>query len=509
MGKFLSKLCRASALPALFLCAIALSSWQVLAAEYGGPRKMDPAAKEVETDRSKFGPDPTYEDKPYSAEEQIKIYGGKRAVEVVRPLIELFRPQYSEGPFRQGENPLGAKNTSSLQFLAFGDWRTAVAFNDNGALEVGQLATRLNLDLDLKLTGTERIHAFIRPLDKSGNFSRHEFAGDDRSGGTNLELDGNIDTLFFEGDIGAIYSGFIDEHATFDLPVAFGLTPFIFQNGVWVEDAFSGGAITLAAKTSPALNISNMDFTFFAGFDKVTTPAARDSLGGLNDDNDLNVFGVASFFDANEGYFEAGYGRVEGEDEFADIDYQSITGAFTSRYGAWLSNSIRFVGTFGQDRNNGTQQTADGQIILLENSLITSLPSTLVPYANFWAGFDRPQPLADDSGLLKNTGISFETDGLTGFPKLDDTGHNTFGGAIGVSYIFALNQQLVVEAAALEPIGDDVEAGRAAEGSQLGLSARFQRPIAPGWIVRTDAMMGFLENVDDIRGVRFEIRRKF
>ena len=40
-----------------------------------------------------------------------------------------------------------------------------------------------------------------------------------------------------------------------------------------------------------------------------------------------------------------------------------------------------------------------------------------------------------------------------GFPKLDDTGHDTFGGAIGVSYIFALNQQLVVEAAALEPIG--------------------------------------------------------
>ena len=85
----------------------------------------------------------------------------------MRPLIELFRPQYSEGPFRQGENPLGAKNTSSLQFLAFGDWRTAVAFNDNGALEVGQLATRLNLDLDLKLTGTERIHAFIRPLIKA------------------------------------------------------------------------------------------------------------------------------------------------------------------------------------------------------------------------------------------------------------------------------------------------------------------------------------------------------
>jgi len=68
---------------------------------------------------------------------------------------------------------------------------------------------------------------------------------------------------------------------------------------------------------------------------------------------------------------------------------------------------------------------------------------------------------------------------------------------------------LVVEAAAVEPIGDDIEPGRAAQGSQLGLSLRYQRPIAPGWIVRTDAMMGFLENVEDISGVRFEIRRKF
>ena len=173
------------------------------------------------------------------------------------------------GTLSTGRKSFGSKNTSSLQFLAFGDWRTAVAFNDNGAAEVGQLATRLNLDLDLKLTGTERIHAFVRPLDKGGNFTRREFAGGDREGGTSLQLDGNIETLFFEGDIGAIYSGIIDEHASFDLPVALGLTPFIFQNGVWVEDAFTGGAITLAAKTSPALNISNMDFTFFAGFDKV------------------------------------------------------------------------------------------------------------------------------------------------------------------------------------------------------------------------------------------------
>ncbi len=508
MGKSLRQFCLGLGFVGFVAGFILSNTETAYSASPTGPRTMSPEAKEVETDKSKFSPDPSYEDKPYSAEEQIKIYGGKKAVEIVKPLFEFFRPQYSEGPFRQGVNPLGDKNTSSLQFLAFGDWRTAVAFNDNGANEVGQIATRLNLDLDLKLTGTERFHAFLRPLDKGGNFTRHEFAGADREGGVEIELDGNIETLFFEGDIGAIYAGLSDEYASFDLPIALGLTPFIFQNGVWVEDAFTGGGITIAAKNSPALNISNMDFTFFAGFDKVTTPAAKDALGGLDDD-DLKVFGVASFFDANEGYWEAGFGVIEGEGELSDIDYQSFTVAFTKRYGAWLSNSVRFVSTFGQDRDNTAQQTADGQIVLIENSLITSLPSTLVPYFNFWVGLDRPQPLADATGLLKNTGINFETDGLTGFPRLDDTGHDTFGGAIGVSYIFNLDQQLVLEAASVETIGDDFEPGRAAVAGQLGLQVRYQRPISPGWIVRTDAMLGLLEEQDDLSGLRFEIRRKF
>ena len=64
--------------------------------------------------------------------------------------------------------------------------------------------------------------------------------------------------------------------------------PFIFQNGVGRGCIFRWRDHS-GRKNKSGLNISNMDH-FFAGFDKVTTPAARDSLGGLNDDNDLNVF---------------------------------------------------------------------------------------------------------------------------------------------------------------------------------------------------------------------------
>ena len=477
----------------------------VSAAAPGGPTEMSPEAKPVEHDPKVFGADPSYDDKPYSSQNQIDIYGAKRPVEVVNPLLELFRPVYKEGPFEYGDTSLGEKNLIFPGLSVFGDWRTAVAYNDNGENEVGQVATRLNLDIDYKITGTERIHAFVRPLDKGGNFTRHEFSGGDEDG-TDIALDLNLDTLFFEGDIGQIYAGLNDIEATFDLPVAFGLMPYLTQNGVWMEDAFIGGAISLAAKSSPKYDITNMDITFFGGFDKVTTPAFVNADGRLNDD-DASLIGIAAFVDASEGYYEFGYGFVNGENDFSDLDYHSLTGAFTKRYGGWLSNSLRAIWTFGQSPDEGTERTADGVMLLAENSLITSLPSTLVPYFNVWLGIDKPQPLADDTGILKNTGILFETDGLTGFPLLDDSGHDSFGGAIGVSYLFNLDRQIVLEVARTQTFDDD---GNGAVNNQTGLGIRYQHPIAPAWILRTDAMIGFINNSDDdLFGTRFEIRRKF
>jgi hypothetical protein len=492
--------------PAAFAVGVAVSGIALAASDgHDAPRKMSPDAKSVDHDSKVFKSDPTYKDKPYDAKKQIDIYGGKTAIDAPRPAVELGRPIYVEGPFSQGINLFGEKNLLFPAFNVSGDWRTAVAFNDNGAVETGQVATRLNLELDMKLTATERLHAFIRPVDQGGKFTRYEFFGDDHDQGDAF-FDVNLETMFFEGDLGAIYSGFADEYTSVDLPISFGLMPVLFQNGVWAEDAFVGGAFAIPALNSPRLDISNMDFTFFAGFDKVTTPAIKDAQGNLAD-HGVNVFGAAAFIEANEGYWEFGFGRIDGEGGFDDFSYNSATVAFTKRYGRWLSNSVRAIWTFGQDADN-VQQTADGFVFLVENSLVTSLPSTLVPYFNAWVGLDRPQPLADDTGVLKNTGINFETDALTGFPKLDDTANDTYGGAIGIQYLFALDQQLVVEAATVQTIGGN-DGDRISKGAQYALGVRYQLPISQAWIVRADAMYGFLENVDDIAGARLELRRKF
>ena len=167
---------------------------------------------------------------------------------------------------------------------------------------------------------------------------------------------------------------------------------------------------------------------------------------------------------------------------------------------------------FNQDPGPGFAKTADGWLFLMENSWISSKPLTLVPYANFFVGSHKPQSLARDfgaGGVLKNTGINFETDGLTGFPKLDDTANDTYGGALGLEYLFALDQQVVFEVAGLKPFGRDNELGRVAKGSQFALGARYQRPLSKQWIFRSDVIYGIREHEQDLAGIRAELRLKF
>ena len=469
-----------------------------------------PAVTAAEHDTQGFRPDPTYENKPYDAEKQLAIYGGKHANPTARPLLELGRELYTSGPFRPGINLVGKKNLLFPHAQAYGDYRAAIAYNDNGKKEQWVMANRLNLDIDMKLTATERVHAFMRPLDKNGKFTRYEFGAD----GTNqleTQIDGNADALFFEGDLNPILAGVTDHNMPFDLPVAAGLMPLLFQNGVWVEDAFTGAAFTIPARNSALLDISNMDITFFAGFDKVSTAAVKKADGNL-DDNNVRLWGATSFIEAMQGYWELGYGYVDPRDDknepLDDLGYNNLTAAFTRRYWGIVSNSVRMIWNVGQNRSDGKPKTADGALFLMENSLVTRKPLSLVPYLNLFVGIDKPQSLARDAGaggVLKNTGILFETDGLTGFPKLDDTGNDAMGGALGIEYLFDLDHQVVLEAAVVNDIGG----ASTAPGDQFGIGFRYQLPITNALIFRADLIAAFLQNEQDLFGVRFEVRRKF
>ena len=446
-----------------------------------------------------FLPGPQY-DRNYDAKENVDIYGAKTVVDPPRPPLELGRQQYTSGPYDESSTLFGQLNPLLPGLAVYGDWRTAVAYNSNNGKDIAQVATRLNVDVDFKITGTERIHAFFTPLQKNNKFTRFEFGGGDGDRRVTGEFDLNPQTLFFEGDFGSLYSGFTGTAASFDLPFTVGLFPLFLQNGIWANDAILGGAVSFPAKNSRKLGLPNYDITFFAAFDNVNNVG----ILGANNKN-ANIYGATTFIDAYGGYIEGGYGLIQGRDENDGLLAHFLTAAYSRRYFNTVSNSTRVFANFGNREND------EGVAIISENSLITSLPSTLIPYANFFVGFGNPQPLVDGvgAGILKNVGINFETDALTGYPKLNDTGSNAWGGAIGLQYLFNLDQQLVFEVATVQPFGDPI-LGIGVARPQYGFGVRYQIALTRAWLFRADATYQIEEGRDeDNFGIRAELRRKF
>ncbi len=460
--------------------------------------RIDARARRVQFDSSAFGPDPEWPEE-YDYQAQLDIYGGKYLNPTQRPLLELGRDLYQIGPLSRSHSLLGAHNLVEPQLMVYGDFRTSSAFNDAGGEGIGTVAGRLNLDVDFRITGTERIHALFRPFDSDGEFTRFDLTGD--STGFKDHFDATPDALFFEGDLGAILGGFSGRDAPFDLPFAAGLMPLLFHNGVWVEDVFTGFAFTLPARNSRGLDWSNFDITFFAGLDRVSNP------GFSTGPRSGRLYGVNTFIEAYRGFAEVGYAFVQGEDELGE-DFHSVALSFTRRYRDRIANSFRYLGAFGQSPEQG-EPLAGGHLLLLENSLITRSHYTFVPYFNFFLSIDRPAPAARDPGsgsLLKNTALSFESDGLTGFPTLTGVADDVAGGAIGINRLAPdFSSQIVAEVALTYPWRDT----SSLPAQQIAFGLRYQRPLTNAIILRLDGMYGMRTDLDNVMGVRLELRHKF
>ncbi|MEM8789976.1 MAG: hypothetical protein AAGE80_00060 [Pseudomonadota bacterium] len=481
------------------------------AAEDLGPIQRDEQVREVPYDRELFSSDPQYSI-TFDPQAEIEIYGGKSAISTPRPPLEIFRDMYDEGPLGEGFSLFGDKNRLTPQILVFGDLRSAIAFNDNGDTEIAQIAARANINIDFKLTATERIHLFFQPMQNGAEFTRWEFAGGDgnRDRGVQFETTEQPTNAFLEGDLGAIFAGLTGEYNKNDIPFAAGRVPLFLQNGVWFDDQFLGFAVTpFVAQNSATFDITNFDITFFAGFDEIDSPAIIDGPTGAQAEHDANIYGFHGFFDLREGYLEAGYAYLDDRDgSNGDFSYHNFTLAFSKRYQATVSNATRVIVNVGQDPGFGFNETAQGVLFISENSWITHLPLTLIPFTNFWFGVDSVQSASRNAaagGVLKNIGLNFETDGLTGFPTLDATGIDTFGGAIGLQYLFGFDQQIVGEFAAVFPY-DDREGP--AKDPQFGFGVRYQKPLTNRLIFRADAMYGYLLDAQDLSGVRAELRLK-
>ena len=473
-----------------------LSNWSAV----GGESLRDGCATSVPFQNSDFLPEPVTL-KPLDPCNEIATYNGKTSMPVQRPWVEWWRPFYTGGMYAPGIPVFSDVNLLQPSFLIYGDFRSAIGINRVGGKPARSWANRLNLDMDMRFTATERFHMFTGPLDNNGQFTRVDFS--DGTARFEDELDFQPDTAFFEGDLGAMTGGWIGDDAPFDLPFTCGLVPLLYQNGIWMEDAVAGFAFGAPWRQQRQLNWANYEASFFAGFNQVTSPAF------LNNNNAAQVYGTAWFIEAYNGYIEADYAYLNDIDN-SNFSYHNAAIAYTRRYFGRVSNSVRLIGNSGQNFAR-RDRTADGALLLFENSWISSHPSTFVPYWNLFAGSGSPQSVARAAGaggILRNTGINFETDGLTNYPTLNATGANAYGGATGINMLSAdFRKQLVLEFAALDPYGGNTF-GRAA-GPQYAVGARYQKALNNWTILRLDAMNGWLDDAPDIYGMRSELRWKF
>ena len=455
-------------------------------------------ARLVPFDPTLFAPNPDYRDLAYDPCAEIDVYQGKTALPTQRPWVELGRGMYLTGAIPPSPEWLGATNLIAPHLLVYGDYRMGGAYIDAAGNELANVALRLNLEIDFKITDTERIHAFTGPLDQGNNFTRYEF--DDGQLRFNNHLDQSFDSLYFEGDVGSIVGGLLNAETPFDMPIAAGLFPWQTQNGIWFNDFVLGTAVTIPARNSRLLDISNYDITLFAVCNDLDSPAFR--IG-----DDVRAYGSAGFFEMLDGYIETGYAYLDNTTD-PTLSYHNFSVAYTRRIWTLASTSLRVIVNAGQETAN---KTADGQLILWESSLISHKPSTFVPYFNAFVGFGRPQSVAragGTGGVLNNTGIVFESDGLNGTPTLDATANDTYGGAVGLNWIADdFSHQLILEAGTVQTFGSDIN--RNANGNQYGVGARYQLPLNHAWILRLDALHGFLEGQDDLSAVRTELRWKF
>jgi hypothetical protein len=464
---------------------------------------FDPRAQLLPYSAEDFSSSPLC-DQPYNACDELNVYGSKYVTPTQRPLLELGMPLYETGPVPPPSLDCGPTNPSLQRFYLYGDYRAAAAYNQQNGQDKGVLAHRLNLEWDYWITSTERFHVFTGPLQRNNDFQRIEFTDGHSEFFNEFDFfDADTDTAFFEGDLGYMIGGWTGRYAPFDMPITAGLIPLVFQNGVWMNDAIVGTAVTIPARNSAWLDWSNFDITFFTGFDQVTSPAFDE------DQSASHVFGVTSMIDAYGGYVEIGYARLEDSANLGR-SYNNVGVSYTRRYLNLVSNSLRAIVNSGQSGSESTR-TADGLLLIAENSFLSPWPYNVIPYVNTWVGFDDPQSVARSGaagGVLFNEGILFESDNLTGYPTLDATANNTYGAAIGVDLLSPeFTHQLILEAAVVQVFGDSAD--RNAPGDQYGVGARYQVPISNATLLRFDVMHGWLNGAGDVTGARAEYRWKF
>ncbi|MEE9295603.1 MAG: hypothetical protein V3W34_11665 [Phycisphaerae bacterium] len=400
-------------------------------------------------------------------------------------------------------------------FLIFGTYRTALQTFDDGNTKLAEWANRLDIFLELRLTGTERILVGVRPLDQDGRFTSLNFQPQfDNDWQT--EFNGRITSLFIEGEFAELFPN-LDKSDFMPLDVGFsvGRQPIFVQEGMLINDP-SMDAVGLVRNTLLPAGTSNLRLTCLYAWDEINR--GNNFAGNNIEDETAQLWGLFTQIDTKLSTINL---------DVAYVDSRRTGSAFYAGLSAvqrvgHINTSFRALGSFpttgeidpdpraeeGQirDRREAAQNTR-GYLFFSELSWTPPHTHDLL-YVNTFYGIDRFASAARDpttGGPLGRTGILFAAVGLGRFGSaLSNQADSAYGASIGYQKFLDKDhrRQLIVE------FGGRKETSGESEG-EAGAAARYQWALGQQTVIQIDAFAAAREHTSASYGARVEFRFMF
>ncbi|MGI9490229.1 MAG: hypothetical protein ACR2RF_30950 [Geminicoccaceae bacterium] len=420
-------------------------------------------------------------------------------------LLELGDAFLGEGNLGQGfELPTGAVWSPAL--WVFGTLRSAIQTVDTGIGDSERLtdwANRFDFFANLQLTATEKIVLGIRPLDKNrgGQFSGYRFEGE-ANGDDEGFLDftnGNIRTLFAEGDLGSLFP-VLDKQGTTWLDYGFtvGRQPLIFQDGILLND--TQDAVGLVRNNVRLPGVSNLRVSGLWSWDSVSRGANLINNTG-EDEGDLQQFGLFTAFDTEfkTTNVDLVY-TLDTDDDSVVEDGDSLHAGISiaERIGRY-SVTWRANGSLALEEESDL--VTDGALLSTELSWTPHGSDDTIwinPFVSLGNFSQAGRENVDGGGPLAPIGILFASPNLGGFgSELDNKANDNFGAAIGYQAFWNDHwTNLGLEIAGFKDLGLEDQLQEGFEW-QVGVGFQAQQKVTQQSLVQLEAFYALQEGEGD------------
>ena len=435
------------------------------------------------------------ESKNRLSDKPIPMKTNKEMPKRVPPLVEIGNDFLGTGNISSGfELPTGAVWIPSL--WVYGNVRKGINYIDTGGNSdaIVEAVVRSDINVNLFLTGTERLFLQLQPLHSQETFTRYRFEPENGDFTSHINLD--VNALFFEGDIGEIFPK-VDpfDSASLDFGIAVGRQPIFFQEGMMFNDTMD--AIGLVRDTLIYKDLIDTKLSLVWGWNNVNRANnqqdANAKLYGIFTESDLRKTSLRfdlAYVDSDTGSggdgFFVGFGSV-----------QRIKGYNTA-----------FYANYSHAMDDESAAVRDGLLLFSEIST-TPIKTHDVLYFNSFVGIDDYSSGSrgrTNGGPIGRAGIMYAGSGMGSFgAALGSNANRSVGAALGYQMFMNGDRTQVI----FEVAGINSSADTSVVQDGVALGVQYQQKIKERYRALVTAFLSNREINGEGGGIRFEFLTQF